>query len=270
VPVALFPAARAKRFSLRMLGPKGSPLARRYVDPDSDEPVEQEETIRGYDTGGENIEVTQEELDRLAPDKSRDINLRLFADRNSISPLYFNRPYFLVPAGPSTKAYRLLAETIEKTGRAGIATFVMRGKEYLVVIIAENNILRAQTLRWADEIRPPADIALPEKRTAGKKLVSSYSRIIDKHSAGTLPLDKMHDKRVDALHKLVEKKFAQDRDVMTTSQEETQKAEVLDIFEVLKRSLANTRGERTGSTPSKRNKTTRTATKRASRTRTAA
>src|SRR5207248_7073669 len=106
--------------------------------------------------------VTDEELERLAPEKSRDIDLRRFVEAEAIPPMYFERSYFLVPAGGSAKAYRLLAATMEETHRAGIATFVMRGKEYLVAILSENGILRAETLRFSDEIRSPEDVGLPE------------------------------------------------------------------------------------------------------------
>ena len=76
--------------------------------------------------------------------------------------MLFERSYFLTPAGKSTKAYRLLAEIMERSGRAGIATFVMRDKEYLVAILAENGILRAVTMRFPDEVRDPADMGLPK------------------------------------------------------------------------------------------------------------
>src|SRR5690606_22010540 len=96
------------------------------------------------------VVVTDEELEALAPEKSRDIDLRRFVDVGAIAPEMCERAYFLTPAGGSTKAYRLLAAAMERTGRAGIATFVMRGKEYLVAILAENGILRTETLRFAD------------------------------------------------------------------------------------------------------------------------
>ena len=82
---------------------------------------------------------------------------------DSIPPVHFERGYFLTPASGSEKAYKLLAETMEKDGKAGLATFVMRGKEYLVAIFAEHGILRAETMRFADELRSPADVGLPKK-----------------------------------------------------------------------------------------------------------
>ena len=118
--------------------------------------------IRGYEVEKEKyVVITDEELEKLAPKKGRDIDLRRFVKQESIPPVYFDRSYFLTPGQGSEKAYRLLAETMEKEDLAGIATFVMRGKEYLVAIFPENGILRAETMRFSDELRSPKDIGLP-------------------------------------------------------------------------------------------------------------
>jgi DNA end-binding protein Ku len=163
VPVSLFPAARSNRASLRMLGPDGQPLARRYYAEKTGKDLDADDVIRGYEIKKDKfVTITDEELERLEPEKTRDINLTQFVPAGSIPPLYFERGYFLTPAAGSQKAYKLLAETMDQNELAGIATFVMRGKEYLVAIFSENGILRAETMRFADEIRSPADVGLPK------------------------------------------------------------------------------------------------------------
>src|SRR5690606_796011 len=143
--------------------PEGVPLARRYYDEKHEREIQREEIVRGFELDdGEMVLVTDAELEALEPDKTRDIDLRRFVPAESIDARYFDRGYFLAPSGDSTKAYRLLAAVMEKSKRAGIATFVMRGKEYLVAIFAENGILRAETLRFADELRSADDVGLPE------------------------------------------------------------------------------------------------------------
>src|ERR1043166_8197225 len=145
VPVDLYPGNRTNRAPLRMLGPKGEPLARRYYSEKTERDLDNDEMVRGYETDKDKyVIVTDEELERLAPEKSRDIDLRRFVELKEIPALYFDRSYFLAPAEGSEKAYQLLAETMEKEKLAGIATFVMRGKEYLVAIFPENGILRAE------------------------------------------------------------------------------------------------------------------------------
>ena len=89
IPVNLFPANRSSRVSLRMLGPTGKPLARRYYSENSGRDLENEDLIRGYEIKKDRfVEITDEELERLAPERSRDINLRRFVDEGSIPRLY--------------------------------------------------------------------------------------------------------------------------------------------------------------------------------------
>jgi len=222
-----------------MLGPEGEPLARRYYSQKSGRDLDQEEMVRGYEIDKEKyVIVTDEELERLAPEQSRDIDLRRFVDLESIPPLYFDRSYFLVPSEGSEKAYKLLSETMEKEGLAGIATFVMRGKEYLVAIFPENGILRAETMRFADELRSPKDIGLPEKKKLSAAAVKKFEKIIAKNSDRHLSLKDLKDEKTAQLLKLVEKKRKQHKDVVEVEEPERDEGKVVDLMEVLKKSLA--------------------------------
>jgi DNA end-binding protein Ku len=129
VPVHLYPAVRRGGMALRMLDADGTPLARRYYCPEHGREVPPEEIVRGYEIDKERYVVVEDhELEALTPRKSRDIDLTRFVRQEEIPPFFFDRAYFLTPSGDSTKAYRLLAEVMEKSRRAGIATFVMRLK----------------------------------------------------------------------------------------------------------------------------------------------
>jgi DNA end-binding protein Ku len=96
------------------------------------------------------------------------------------------RGYYLTPGKGAAKAYRLLADVMEKTGRAGIATFVMRDREYLVAIFAKNGILCAETLRFHDEVRDPQTIGLPEPVVPTRQRVSAFERSVSALSAKAL------------------------------------------------------------------------------------
>jgi DNA end-binding protein Ku len=242
VPVNLFPAYRTTRASLRLLGPDGVPLSRRYYSPESGRDLDDDAMIRGYEVAKDKyVEVTDEELERLAPKKTRDIDLRRFVEQDSIPPLFFERSYFLTPAGDSEKAYKLLAETMEEIGRVGIATFVMRGKEYLIAIIAENGILRAETLRFADEIRSPADIGLPQKTKVPRTSVRRFESIIKKKAAPRPTARETRDEETDRLLKLVKNKRARRKDIVEVEPEMTEEGKVVDIMDVLKKSIAGKR-----------------------------
>jgi DNA end-binding protein Ku len=225
VPVYLYPATRRHRVALRMLGPDGTPLSRRYYSGgdggddreggESGEEVPYQELVRGYELpSGEYVTVTDEELASLAPEKSREIDLRRFVPAEQVPPLFFDRPYFLTPAGESSKAYRLLAEVMETSGRAGIATFVMRGKEYLVAILAEGGILRAETLRFAAEVRTPESIGLPEKVKVERMRVKRFEKAIEGLEEDALDPEELTDRYTARVERLVAKKRKKGEDVV--------------------------------------------------------
>ena len=238
VPVSLFPAQRTTRTSLRMLGPDGQPLARRYFAEKTGEDLDADEVVRGFEVDKEKfVIVTDEELERLAPEKTRDIDLKQFVPADSIPPIYFERGYFLTPAAGSQKAYKLLAETMEESGLAGIATFVMRGKEYLVAIFSEKGILRAETMRFADELRSPADIGLPKKKEAPKATVHKFEKLISTRSKKQFSPSKLEDKQTESLLKLVKKKQANRANVVKVEEEADTDHKVVDLVQILKKSL---------------------------------
>ena len=242
VPVEVYPGNRTNRTPLRMLGPEGEPLARRYYSQKTGRDLEDDEMVRGYEIEKDKyVVVTDEELERLAPEQSRDIDLRTFVPLDQLPPLYFDRSYFLAPAEGSEKAYRLLAETMEKSGLAGIATFVMRGKEYLVAIFPENGILRAETMRFADEVRSPKEIGLPEKKKLPAATVKKFEKIIEKNSVRQLSLKELKDEQTERLKKLVDRKRAQHKDIVEIAEPDRDEGKVVDIMEALKKSLARKR-----------------------------
>jgi DNA end-binding protein Ku len=253
VPVDLYAAVRSRRVPLRMMSPEGHPLQRRYYCSTEEKPLGSDELVRGYEwDDGEFTVVDEEELDALAPEKSRDIDLRRFVDRSEIPPRLLERPYILAPAGESTKAYHLLAETMERSERAGVATFVMRGKEYLAAIFAEAGLLRAATLRFEDEIRTPADVGLPDVQTAPAKKRRDMEKALQQLKTSTLDESLLQNEDSAELLELAEAKRAKGRDVVEVpeapAEEEPESAEIIDIMAILKRRVGDTRSPGNAST----------------------
>lgn len=247
VPVALFPATRPRSISMRMVAPDGGTVQRRYVCSKDGEALDNGEIVRGYEIEKDKyVVVTDDELEAIEPRKSREIDLRLFVNRHEIDPIYFERAYFLVPAGGSTKAYRLLAEVMEKSGRAGIATFVMRATEYLIAILAENGILRAETLRFHDEIRTPDDVGLPEPKKTRPADVKKFEKAIA-DNAGKVDDHDFLDRRAERVEKLVAKKLRLGEDIIEALAAEGNEeggAEVIDLLAALNKSLAQSGGRK--------------------------
>jgi len=241
VPVNLFPATRTTRTSLRMLGPDGEPLARRYYAEKTGKDLEAEEMVRGYEIdNGKFVTVSDEELERLAPEKTRDINLTRFVKEDAIPPVYFERGYFLTPAGNSEKAYRLLAEAMKERKDVGIATFVMRGKERVVAIFSDHGLLRAETIRFPDEVRSVKAVGLPEKKDVPAAVVRKFESLIKKKAKRTFSPEK--DQQTVELLKLVKRKQSKASNVVELKDYRRDKEpEPVDLIQVLKRSLAGKR-----------------------------
>jgi DNA end-binding protein Ku len=240
VPVALFPATRSRGVSLRMVDKDGTPLQRRYVCSKDEKPLDWDDIVRGYEIKKEKfVVVTDDELEAVEPRKSREIDLQLFVDVEELDPVFFQRAYFLTPSGGSNKAYRLLSEVMEDTGRAGIATFVMRDKEYLVAILSEKGILRAETMRFHDEIRKPAEIGLPKKpKTTAATSVKRFENAVASRT-GKVNFREFLDEQAKALEQLAQKKQKRGEDVVKVAEAQAEEpgGEVVDLLEVLQKTL---------------------------------
>jgi DNA end-binding protein Ku len=244
IPVQLYSATRSARRSLRMLSPEGVPLARRYFD-EQGKQLEDEELARGYELeDGQFVLVEDEELERLLPEQSRDINLSRFVPAGAIPPLYFERAYILAPGESGGSAYQLLAATMERLDKAGIATFVMRERQYIVAITAHEGVLWAETLRFQDELRSKDSLGLGthEPSPAALREMRGALKSLKKARLSQRVLSDSYWQRVE---KLVAKKRADDRDVVVAARADEAgdegSAEVIDLMEVLKKSLAKSR-----------------------------
>jgi len=244
VAVQFFPGSRFAGVALRMLDDDGTPLGRRYYCPKQEREVHPEHVVRGYEVEpDEYVIVRDEELEAAEPEKTREIDLRWFVDLKEVSPLIFERSYFLTPSGDSNKAYRLLAAVLEETGKIGIATFVMREREYLIAILAQDGILRAETLRFSDEIRSPETVGLPEREKVSRADVTRIEHIIQKHMAHKLDEKLLVDEYAEAIRKLAEKKLKADKDVVRSEvppEDEVESEEdesAPDLLEAIRQSL---------------------------------
>lgn len=269
IPVDLLAANRGRGISMRMIDARdGSSLKREYYCPEHDATVDSDDIVLGYPVDkGKFVIVSDEELESVAPEKSRDIDLKRFVDAKEIDPFFFERSYFLVPSGSSSKAYHLLTDGMARMKRAGIATFVMHGKEYLVAIFAEGGLLRAATMRFEDELRAAKDIGLPSKTKADPKAVKRLARHIDDLTASKVDLSAFEDRYAADLTKLVEKKRKHKDDVVRASttavNDEEGEANIIDLMKILKERVGTKSAARQKGAPrSSRRPRTKTAAKK--------
>jgi DNA end-binding protein Ku len=174
VPVALFSGVKDTDVHFRQLHDKDhTPVETRRFCKEEDAEVDYGEIAHGFETDdGKQVVLTDEELATAAPRKTRTIDIEAFVDLADVDPIYFDHPYILMPSGDSEgtqRAYRLLLEVMARTERAALGRFVMRTKEYLVLIRERDGRLGLTTLRFHDEVRPAKGIPTPGKKAKPAK-----------------------------------------------------------------------------------------------------
>ncbi len=210
IPVQLVRAVSPGRISFRLLhGTDYSPLARRMFCPEQETMVPPEEIVRGYELApGRYLPITDEELESVSPERSRTIEIVDFIDMDEVDPLYFNHPYYLVPAKGGEKAYRLLAEVMRQTKRAGLAKFVLAEREYLVAVTSAEGALALTTLHYSEELLPGPDLPPNEGEVAaaGKgRMRGSIKAMMAEFDPGKYA-DERREKVLDLLKKKAQEK----------------------------------------------------------------
>ena len=210
IPVQLVKAVAPGRVSFRLLhGKDYSPLARRMFCPEEDKMVSPEEIIRGYEIGPDRyLPITDEELESVSPERSRTIEIIEFIDMQEVDSIYYDHPYYLAPLKGGEKSYRLLAEVMRRTNKAGLAKFVLAEREYLVAVKSTEGALALTTLHYSEEILPAEDIAPKEGKIEAEEK-SRMKKSIKNMMADFNPAkyaDERREKVVDLLKKKAKEK----------------------------------------------------------------
>lgn len=265
VPVGLYTAIENHTVQFHQLQ-RGTAdrIRNRRVNERTGKEVKAEDIVKGFEvTEGEYVIVEPDELDEIAPGRSRTIDISDFVDLADIEPVYFERTYYIAPSGKEyTKVYQLLRAALEESGKAGIATFVMRGKQYLTALRAADKVLVLQTLHWADEVRDPAQ-ELPElpSRRAGKgKELDMAIQLINALNTSWDP-GRYHDTYQEEVRELVRAKAEGQK--TAAAEEAPQATNVVDLMTALQGSLDQAQGIRDKKPTAPRHK--RTARKMVSR-----
>jgi DNA end-binding protein Ku len=175
VPVTLYTAVRDLDVHFRQLHEKdGAPIDTRRFCSEEDKEVPFEAIGHGYELDdGKQVVLTDDDLAAAAPRKTRTIDIEAFVDVDEVDPIYFDHPYFLAPVGEAEgnlRAYRLLVKVMESTDRAALGRFVMRTKEYLVLVRVRDGVLSLTTMRFHDEVRPTKDVDTGGRKPAKAQL----------------------------------------------------------------------------------------------------
>jgi DNA end-binding protein Ku len=250
VPVKLYSAVARRGISLREIRESDSVRIRhRRVAEGTDEEVPYDEIIKAFEvTKDRYVPISKDEMASLDPKKTRAIEVQDFVGLDEIDPIYFDSPYYLGPAAGAERAYSLLGQAMEASGKVAIARFVFRNKEHLAAIRPGDGVLTLTTMRFADEVVPPSELddVLPsEQPKVPKREVQMAEQLIDSLTSSFDP-SAYRDEYREELLAMIERKAAGEEVVVAPEGEEREATKVPDLMAALEESIAAVQGKREG------------------------
>ncbi len=244
VPVQLYAAGESKaNITFNWLHKKdGARLKQQYVCSKDGEKVERDEMIKGYEfSKGQYVTFTPDELKALEERATGAIDIIEFLPAEKVDRIYLDRTYFLGPDKGGERAYKLLADALEKTKRVAIGQYAARGKQYLIMVRPMDGALAMEQLRYADEIREIAEVPIP--RTEVKKPELDLAiKLIDQAATEEFHPEKYKDNVRERMQEQIERKVEGKQ--ITEEPEEAPKARVLDLMQALRQSLEGEKAEK--------------------------
>lgn len=247
IPVGLYSATRAgKEIKLRMLRRTDqSPIKYKRVAEEDGKEVPWEEIVKGFEyEKGKYVILTDEDFEKVNIDSNQTVDIKEFVELGEIDPMFFDQPYFLAPEKGGAKAYGLLRETLERSGKVGIAKVVIKTREHLAAVKPLGKALVLELMHFADELADPSELDLP-KTELGKKEMEMALSLVESMSDKFQP-DKYKDEYKEALEELIERKMAAGGKEIAHGRKRTSKpTNVVDLVAVLQRSLTQaSKGEK--------------------------
>ncbi len=213
----------------------GTRLKYRYWCPTDEVFVERDEMAKGYEFAkGQYVLFNEEELKALEPEATNAIEIAEFVPLTAVDPIYFEKSYYLGPDKGGPKPYRLLALAMKESGYAALATYLARGRSYLVLLRPFENGLVMQQLRYADELRSFEEVPVGDADVKPNELELAL-RLVDQIAAERFDPKPYKDVLRDRIVALIEKKVAGEQ--IVAPPEEAPKAQVIDLMAALKASL---------------------------------
>jgi DNA end-binding protein Ku len=244
VPVGLLSATEQKDVAFHQRE-KGTNARIRYkrVAENTNREVDYDDIVKGYELSGDTfVTLTKDEVAVADLGKSRNIEITDFVDISEVDPIYFEKSYYLAPKDKSAYgAYGLLRDAMAHTGLAGVAAFVMRGKEYLALIRAWERVLVLETLLFADEVRDPGELIddLPRAQKKDSREMKAAVNLIGQLTTPWEP-GRYEDTYRERLLKIVRDK-AKGREVSVETRGPARE-KVVDLMDALQRSIDEAKG----------------------------
>jgi len=249
IPISVFSATRKNELSFHYLHKNDmSPVSNKRFCDQEDVEVPWEEITRGYEyEKGQYVEITDEDLDKADIELTKTIQIVEFVHEEEIDPLFFDKPYYLEPQKGGERAYALMRDALAQSKKVGIAKVVLKSREHLAAVKSVGDLMTLQTMRFAHEIVEPGTLNLPKKADISKKEMDLANTLIDSMSEKFDPTkykDEYHDKVLELIQMKVAGVSPQ-----VLAAKGPGPANVVDLMEVLKQSLSETKKAKAARSP---------------------
>ncbi|MDE1184172.1 Ku protein [Paraburkholderia sp.] len=246
VPVQLYPATQSEKVGFNLLDKRTvDPVGYKQINKRTGKDVTRDNIVRGFEyEKGKYVVMSDDEIRAANPESTQTVDILAFVDAPEISFLYLDTPYFLAPDRKGEKVYALLRDALKSSGKIGVANVVLHNKQHLAALVAVGPVLALNTLRWAAEVRDVDELKLPpedpKKAGVNARELDMAKKLIDDMSDTWNPAD-YHDTFRDDIMALVDRKIREGKteevDAIEAPHESRQSADILDLSELLKRSL---------------------------------
>jgi DNA end-binding protein Ku len=242
VPVELHSAKkRSTELDMTMLDKRDlAPVGYKRVNKSTGKEVPWGDVVKGYEYKDDKFVVlSEEDFRRANPEAAKTVDIQAFVELEDIAPQYFETPYYLVPGKRGEKAYALLRDTLKRAGKAGIANVVIRTKQYLAALIAQDEVLVLNTLRYHDELKKPSELDIPSAKVTSRELDMAM-RLVEDMADEWRPAKYKDTFREDLLNRIEEKVKAGQTEEITEPEKQAKaekRGEVIDLMSLLKKSI---------------------------------
>jgi len=250
VPVQLFPGERSVDLHFRMLDVRDKqPIRYERVNSETGKEVPWKDVVKAFEyEKGNYVVIDEKDIKAAAPEATETVEIETFVERDEINPMYFEKPYYLVPGKRAEKAYVLLRETLEKTGRVGIAKVVIRTRQYLSMMMPLGDALVLNLLRFPQEIVEADEYKFPSQaHKVTAKEVEMAAQLVDSMTEKWDPAKYKDDFR-DKLKKIIESRVEEEEGTVKPAKASRAKpakgaaTNVVDFMSLLKQSLETKKG----------------------------
>lgn len=237
IPIKIYSASEEHGLDFRMLDKHGNcPISYARVCKETHKEIPYKDIVKGYEyKKGDYVILTDEDFKKVAPRKTKTIDIVSFSDEDDIPEAYIEKPYYLEPDKKAEKAYVLLREALKRSKKVGIAKWVLRNKERIAMVRPERKALMLIQMRYAHELRKPDDLDLPDKTDYSKRELDMALMLIDQLQEH-FNASEYKDTYTEDLKKLIEKK-SKGKTVKVSDEEEPTPTDMRDLMETLKKSL---------------------------------